>query len=106
MVYFQCEICFETLKKKQAEQHYFRCKSAYNYSCLTCNQIFDKFTLKGHTSCITEDQKYKKEDAKKQFINKNNSSNGAKIIKGIELNSEENVEKIINLIDEKLLNKD
>jgi cell growth-regulating nucleolar protein len=77
MVYFQCEICSETLKKKQTETHHFRCRNAH-YSCLTCFANFDRDTIKQHTACISEDEKYKKADAFKQFKNGNNNSNGIK----------------------------
>lgn len=63
MVYFQCEKCIETLKKKQVENHYLHvCKNAYQFRCLTCQQIFDRETIKAHTSCVSEDEKYKKGD--------------------------------------------
>ena len=63
MVYFQCETCIATLKKKQVETHYLtQCKNAHEFRCLTCQKIFDRDTIKGHTSCITEEEKYVKGD--------------------------------------------
>ena len=74
MVYFQCETCVETLKKKQVEHHYLHdCKNAHSFICLTCHQKFDRETIKAHTSCISEDEKYKKGDKmvkKPNFVNK------------------------------------
>ena len=74
MVYFQCETCIATLKKKQVESHYLhQCKKAKYFRCITCQQVFDRETIKGHTSCISEDEKYKKGDKmvkKTNFINK------------------------------------
>ena len=74
MVYFQCEKCIATLKKKQVEYHYLHdCKNAQYFRCITCHQVFDRETIKGHTSCITEEEKYQKGDnmvKKNKFINK------------------------------------
>ena len=74
MVYFQCEHCLEILKKKQVENHYLhQCKNAHYFTCITCHISFDRETIKGHTSCISEDEKYKKGDKmvkKPNFVNK------------------------------------
>jgi cell growth-regulating nucleolar protein len=77
MVYFQCELCIETLKKKQVERHHFSCRGAKMYSCLTCHNLFDLESIKPHTSCVTEEEKYQKGDMNygkdKNFkINNNN----------------------------------
>ena len=74
MVYFQCETCIETLKKKQVENHYtHQCKNAQYFRCITCHKLFDRETIKAHTSCISEDEKYKNGDKmvkKSNFVNK------------------------------------
>ena len=74
MVYFQCEKCIATLKKKQVENHYLHeCKNAQYFRCITCQQLFDRETIKAHTSCITEEEKYHKGDnmvKKSKFVNK------------------------------------
>jgi hypothetical protein len=74
MVYFQCEKCIATLKKKQVENHYLHeCKNAQYFRCITCQKLFDRETIKAHTSCITEEEKYHKGDnmvKKSKFINK------------------------------------
>lgn len=67
MVCFQCEICYETLKKKQVKNHYsFQCRNADLFRCLTCQKAFDRETIISHTSCITEDEKYKQSDNMKK----------------------------------------
>ena len=67
MVYFQCETCCETLKKKQVENHYsFQCSKATHFMCLSCQGLFDRETIKAHTSCITEEEKYQKGDNMKK----------------------------------------
>jgi hypothetical protein len=67
MVYFQCDTCNETLKKKQVLTHYsYQCRSAHSFSCLTCFKHFDRNTIVPHTSCITEEEKYTKGDSQAQ----------------------------------------
>ena len=62
------------LKKKQVENHYLHdCKNAQYFRCITCHQVFDRETIKAHTSCISEEEKYHKGDnmvKKNKFINK------------------------------------
>ena len=74
MVTFQCETCTKVLKKKQVENHYLHeCRSAEYFTCVGCGSVFDKKTIKAHTSCITEAEKYQKGDnmvKKPQIINK------------------------------------
>jgi hypothetical protein len=66
MVTFECTTCIQVLKKKQIENHYkFQCKSANSFCCLTCYKMFDRQTIIAHTSCITEQEKYKMNDNKK-----------------------------------------
>lgn len=60
MVTFNCEVCNETVPKKNTEKHYYRCSDAY-YTCIDCNKTFDDgISYKKHTQCITEDEKYQK----------------------------------------------
>ena len=112
MVCFQCDICVETLKKKQVETHYqFRCRNAYTFSCLTCWQIFDRNTIKDHIACVSEDQKYKSTDKKFKIEansgpNKSNT-NGTGNGNGNKLNGNKNdFSKIKTKIDENLINED
>lgn len=60
MVTFNCEVCNDTVPKKNTEKHYYRCPQAY-YTCIDCNVTFDDgMGYKKHTECISEDQKYQK----------------------------------------------
>jgi hypothetical protein len=86
MVYFECTICIRTLKKKQAERHNFECRSSCNFTCLTCWKVFDLETIKAHTSCVTEEEKYQKGDSKKPTM-KNPNNNNKLEIKSLDLNS-------------------
>lgn len=75
MVYFECDTCISTLKKKQIQTHYqFQCRSANSFSCLTCHQRFDRDSIVAHTSCISEEEKYTKGDAKIQELAKKKNS--------------------------------
>lgn len=79
MVYFQCDTCNETLKKKQILTHYsFQCRGAHNFSCLTCFKHFDRNTIVAHTSCITEEEKYTKGDSQAQQKKKINVNHNLK----------------------------
>ena len=63
MVYFQCETCCASLKKKQVENHYlYECRKSQIFTCLSCGQQFDRETMKAHTQCISEEEKYQKGD--------------------------------------------
>ncbi|CCF60330.1 hypothetical protein KAFR_0J02660 [Kazachstania africana CBS 2517] len=60
MVTFNCEVCNDTVPKKNTEKHYYRCPNAY-YTCIDCSKTFDDgVSYKQHTSCISEDEKYQK----------------------------------------------
>ena len=74
MVYFQCETCISTLKKNQIEKHFsFQCRQSHEFSCLTCFKFFDRQSFKEHTSCVTEDEKYKHGDS--EFLLRNKKQN-------------------------------
>ncbi|SCU77643.1 LANO_0A00892g1_1 [Lachancea nothofagi CBS 11611] len=58
MVTFNCEVCNDTVPKKNTEKHYYRCPQAY-YTCIDCNVTFDDgVSYKAHTQCISEDERY------------------------------------------------
>ncbi|SCU92801.1 LAFA_0F12948g1_1 [Lachancea sp. 'fantastica'] len=58
MVTFNCEVCNDTVPKKNTEKHYYRCPNAY-YTCIDCNVTFDDgVSYKAHTQCISEDERY------------------------------------------------
>ncbi|GAA6061415.1 hypothetical protein JCM10212_004473 [Sporobolomyces blumeae] len=63
VVSFSCEACGDILKKPKLDQHAGRCRGAY-YTCIDCNTTFEGPTgpqgYRGHTSCISEEQKYQK----------------------------------------------
>ena len=86
MVYFECTICIKTLKKKQAERHNFECRSSCNFTCLTCWKIFDLVTIKAHTSCVSEEEKYQKGDNKKNPGMKLQNGSNKLEIKALDLN--------------------
>ncbi|KZT59202.1 hypothetical protein CALCODRAFT_408644, partial [Calocera cornea HHB12733] len=54
-----CDSCGDTIKKPKLDQHYSRCGSSV--TCLDCSTTFyGPAEWKGHTSCITEAEKYQK----------------------------------------------
>lgn len=71
MVYFECDTCNQTLKKKQVLPHYTTvCRRSNLFSCLTCFNRFDRETIVPHTSCVTEEEKYTKGCMKAQELTK------------------------------------
>lgn len=74
MVTFNCEVCNDTVPKKNTEKHYYRCPNAY-YTCIDCNKTFDDgVSYQKHTQCISEDEKYQKN----LYKGKKKSEGGAK----------------------------
>ncbi|GMT18744.1 hypothetical protein PFISCL1PPCAC_10041, partial [Pristionchus fissidentatus] len=67
MVFFSCDHCNESLKKNQVEKHSYHCRSE-SYSCIDCQQHFDRYSYAKHLKCISEDQKY----GGKNFVAKEN----------------------------------
>eukprot|EP00667_Euglena_gracilis_P021065 EG_transcript_22939 len=54
---FECTRCNDCFTKKKAEAHMMgRCSQAM--TCVDCNVVFDPTTIKAHTNCITETDKY------------------------------------------------
>jgi len=69
MVTFQCQICIQTLKKKQIERHFqFECRNTNGFECLTCWKTFDRKSVKGHISCTSEEEMYQKGDQNKKPV--------------------------------------
>ena len=59
MVSFTCGECGQTLKKNQVQHHYeSECPSCSVVSCLDCGRDFYGDDYEGHTSCVSEAQKY------------------------------------------------
>lgn len=59
MVSFSCEVCNDTVLKKKLDAHKQRCNGAY-FTCIDCSVTFNGTDYRGHTSCISEAQKYEK----------------------------------------------
>ncbi|CCD26590.1 uncharacterized protein NDAI_0I00210 [Naumovozyma dairenensis CBS 421] len=80
MVTFNCEVCNDTVPKKNTEKHYYRCPQAY-YTCIDCSKTFDDgVSYKQHTQCISEDEKYQKALYKGKKNQKNQNQNQKKDI--------------------------
>ncbi|KAI0786637.1 LYAR-type C2HC zinc finger-domain-containing protein, partial [Abortiporus biennis] len=51
--------CGDTLKKPQLDKHSYQCGSVF--TCIDCSKTFNgQSEYKGHTSCISEAEKYQK----------------------------------------------
>lgn len=57
MVCFECQRCNETVKKPKLARHLETCGSSY-VSCIDCSKVFAWNEWEGHTSCVSEAQKY------------------------------------------------
>eukprot|EP00770_Monocercomonoides_exilis_P014976 MONOS_14922.1-p1 / transcript=MONOS_14922.1 / gene=MONOS_14922 / organism=Monocercomonoides_exilis_PA203 / gene_product=unspecified product / transcript_product=unspecified product / location=Mono_scaffold01105:13306-13994(-) / protein_length=203 / sequence_SO=supercontig / SO=protein_coding / is_pseudo=false len=59
MVSFTCDKCNETLKKQKVSQHisFGPCRGA-SVTCIDCMKTFQGRTFEGHTSCLSEAQRY------------------------------------------------
>ncbi|CAE7585488.1 LYAR [Symbiodinium natans] len=57
MVYFECGLCNETVKKPKLAKHLQRCGS-HTVSCIDCSKVFAWNEWESHTSCMSEAQKY------------------------------------------------
>ncbi|KAH9985339.1 hypothetical protein BJV77DRAFT_1032595 [Russula vinacea] len=59
MVSFQYVPCTDVVKKPKLDRHYGQCRSSF--TCIDCSKTFaGPIEWKGHTSCITEAEKYQK----------------------------------------------
>jgi len=59
MVSFQCHGCGDVVKKPKLDQHRGRCHTGFD--CIDCHTTFNgPAEYKGHTSCISEAEKYQK----------------------------------------------
>lgn len=57
MVWFQCEDCGDTIKKPKLDSHFRQCRAS-RFTCIDCLLVFDRQSVKYHTSCVTEHEKY------------------------------------------------
>ncbi|GAQ87541.1 hypothetical protein KFL_003590150 [Klebsormidium nitens] len=67
MVWFQCESCGDNLKKPKLQSHFQQC-AARKLSCIDCGVVFDRQSVQGHTSCVTEEVRYGPRDAFRQAL--------------------------------------
>ncbi|KAN0132085.1 hypothetical protein V8E53_010122 [Lactarius tabidus] len=59
MVSFQCDACTDVVKKPKLDRHYGQCHASF--TCIDCSATFSgPPQWKGHTTCITEAEKYQK----------------------------------------------
>jgi len=66
MVSFCCDQCQEVVKKPKIEKHFFTCRTR-SVSCVDCGKTFDRAGAASHISCITEKEKYEKQQVPKPF---------------------------------------
>ncbi|GMG25651.1 unnamed protein product [Ambrosiozyma monospora] len=76
MVSFSCEVCNDTIVKRKLAQHQRQCRGAY-FTCIDCNTTFYNNEHNGHTSCISEAEKYEKGLYKGKKNNKTNKKSNA-----------------------------
>ena len=55
--WFYCDLCGDTIKKPKVAQHCGQCRGA-SFTCIDCSRPFTQQTVQGHTSCVTEHEKY------------------------------------------------
>ena len=57
MVSFNCQRCADVVKKPKVVSHAAQCGSGA-FTCVDCMVTFDLNTIKNHTECISEVQRY------------------------------------------------
>ncbi|KAJ9454055.1 UPF0743 protein [Diplonema papillatum] len=57
MVSFCCSQCGDIIKKPKVKTHQMRCYTG-GFSCVDCNEVFDCVAVNGHTSCVSETERY------------------------------------------------
>ncbi|RNF25613.1 RNA binding protein [Trypanosoma conorhini] len=65
MVSFTCSACQDVVKKPKVNGHATQCGGA-TFTCVDCMGVFDLQTIRAHTSCITETEKYQGKWRQKQ----------------------------------------
>lgn len=69
MVSFTCHHCQDVVKKPKVLGHASQCGGNNAlFSCVDCMQVFDSRTVQGHTSCVSEKQKYQGQWLEKKKI--------------------------------------
>lgn len=66
MVSFSCDECQDVVTKPKVNRHLIRCRGA-TLSCLDCLKTFNEQTVTGHTSCISEAEKYGPKTSQKEL---------------------------------------
>ena len=57
MVSFSCHNCGDVVKKPKVLSHAQQCR-AQSFSCVDCNKTFDLSSVKAHTECVSEVDRY------------------------------------------------
>ncbi|KAK7200065.1 LYAR-type C2HC zinc finger containing protein [Novymonas esmeraldas] len=65
MVSFTCNHCQDVVKKPKVQSHANSCGAA-TFTCVDCMQVFNLDSIKAHTSCVTEEEKYQGKWKQKQ----------------------------------------
>ena len=59
MVSFICDVCGDTLRKKQVDKHCsYVCRTAWELRCIECGMKFEGDEYKKHNECMTEVEKF------------------------------------------------
>ncbi|KAL1123006.1 hypothetical protein AAG570_003330 [Ranatra chinensis] len=58
MVVFTCQKCGDSVKKTVVDKHKFKCGNSLVLTCVDCFKDFRNDEHVGHTSCITESERY------------------------------------------------
>ncbi|KAG1666515.1 hypothetical protein FOA52_014412 [Chlamydomonas sp. UWO 241] len=57
MPWFYCDLCGDSIKKPALQKHFYQC-GGQSFSCIDCCVTFDRQGVTGHSSCVTEHEKY------------------------------------------------
>ena len=58
MVSFVCMTCQDTVRKPMVQKHVYKCPNCWVLSCVDCMVKFEGDDYQGHTSCMSEAEKY------------------------------------------------
>uniref|UniRef100_A0A0A9ZJK9 UPF0743 protein C215.06c n=1 Tax=Lygus hesperus TaxID=30085 RepID=A0A0A9ZJK9_LYGHE len=72
MVSFTCGNCQDVVKKPKVLAHAAFCHCNH-FTCVDCMSIFTQSSVKDHTSCITETEKYQGKWKQRQQVGNKNS---------------------------------
>jgi len=57
MPWFYCDECGDSIKKPKLATHFRQCRG-FTFTCIDCSATFDRNTVNGHSTCVTEHEKY------------------------------------------------